>query len=315
MEETPRGAGALRRLIGRLALIATLLGASGCVTARPSTIAELPFERRDDGRIVVEVMLNERGPYPMMLDTGAGATLLEPDLVAELGLAAQDEPVTLHSVDNTIIAPAFAGVVVGMGAARASTPWVVALDHPENAARGVLGMDALAGRIVEIDGRDDVVRLHADRYAPPPRAKVVARVPLVTGFAGLPQASVRVNGRSGLALIDTGMAGVIVDPDFAARARLRTTLDPLNITDVTRTSTRVTRSGRARLEIGDARWSMENVVVYRPAVFDHLARAHPTDLILGVRAFEALSLVIDTSDSELLVVQRPSGARQARSEF
>jgi predicted aspartyl protease len=315
MAETLRSAGALRRLVGRLVLIAAFIGISGCVTARPSTIAELPFARRDDGRIVVEVMLNERGPYSMMLDTGAGATVLEPGLVAELGLAAQDEPVTLHSIDNTVVAPAFAGVVVGMGAARASTPWVVALDHPEAAARGVLGMDALAGRIVEIDGRDGVVRLHADRYAPPPRAKVVARVPLVMGAAGLPQASVRVNGRAGLALIDTGMAGVIVDPSFAERARLRTSLAPLDLTDVTRMSTHLSRTGQGRLELGGVRWRLKNVAVYRPAVFDELARERPTDLILGVRAFETLSLIIDTTDSELLVVQRDPSERGARSVF
>jgi len=73
-----------------------LMGAAGCQTSwprlvpgetrlqRPITIPAEPLGRM----LVVEVHINERGPYRLLLDTGSGATVLPGDLVEELDLAA-----------------------------------------------------------------------------------------------------------------------------------------------------------------------------------------------------------------------------------
>lgn len=38
------------------------------------------------GRPLVNVMINGKGPYPFILDTGASITAVDPDLIKELAL-------------------------------------------------------------------------------------------------------------------------------------------------------------------------------------------------------------------------------------
>ncbi len=51
--------------------------------ATPEVAAPLRLEK---GRPLVDVTVNGKGPFPFVLDTGAGGTVLEGDLVQELGL-------------------------------------------------------------------------------------------------------------------------------------------------------------------------------------------------------------------------------------
>ena len=287
----------MRRLL-RILMLAAAWVLPACVSAPP--MADVTFQRRDDARIVIDVEVNGQGPYPFILDTGAGATVLSAALIEELGLTQRAFGVVVYSVDSTTRAPAYEGVTIGVGDATFVTPWVVSLEPPERAS-GVLGMDILSQRAVEIDGPQRRVRLHTGRFTPPQRSRV-ARAPLVIDATGLPHADVSVNDAPGRALIDTGLAGVIMDPGYAERARVDASHETFHFVDLTNTTSRVRRAGDGLLRLGPVRWRVRNMAIFRPAVLDRLGTGQSTEMILGARVFETASLVLDVPRGEMFLV-------------
>jgi hypothetical protein len=55
----------------------------------PGNIASLPFHLVHGYRIILPVVINHTGPYPFLLDTGTGSTIVDPLLATELHLKTQ----------------------------------------------------------------------------------------------------------------------------------------------------------------------------------------------------------------------------------
>jgi hypothetical protein len=55
----------------------------------PGNIASLPFHLVHGYRIILPVVINHTGPYPFLLDTGTGTTIMDPLLATELHLKTQ----------------------------------------------------------------------------------------------------------------------------------------------------------------------------------------------------------------------------------
>jgi hypothetical protein len=55
----------------------------------PGNIASLPFRLVHGYRIILPVVINHTGPYPFLLDTGTGSTIVDPLLATELHLKTQ----------------------------------------------------------------------------------------------------------------------------------------------------------------------------------------------------------------------------------
>jgi hypothetical protein len=291
-------------------LIAALASLAACASGpeRPPPL-EVPMQRQADGRIVVEVMTGGRGPYPFVLDTGASVTILDLNLVAELGLGATGEDVIVHGVAASATAPVFQALPISIGGEDISPPWVVALDLSHlGIARGVLGVDVLRQRVLEIDGDLEVVRFGSAPYAPLP-AHDTSRADLVVDVHGLPHVEVTINNAKGLALIDTGLGGMIIDPAFAARARVPVEDVPIELVDVMSEAAASRRSGRARLRVGDASWRIDRIALLRPSVLDEIDAGAPTEAILGARVFANTTLVLDYGQSRLFVVDQREARR------
>lgn len=281
----------------------------GCASLRPPPPLEVPLHRQADGRIIVDVTVDGLGPFPFLLDTGASVTILDDALVAELGLAATGNDVTVHGVAASTRAPAFEGVEIGIGGEDLSPPWIVSLDlsHLRN-ARGVLGVDVLSQRVVEIDGDLEVVRLGHGPYDPPGHM-IASRTDLVAESHGLPLVPAAVNDTIGLALIDTGLGGMIIVPDFADRANVPMTDGPMDLVDVLSEAASTPRSGRARLQVASARWTIQRIALLRPSVLDVVDAPAPTEAILGASVFAEVNLVIDFQRGRVFIVDQPVSDR------
>jgi predicted aspartyl protease len=286
------------------AALAGLVLTTACAIAATPVPSEIALVRESDGRMLAPVRIDGAGPYLFVLDTGASVTAFDTMLVEELGLARESFEVTVFGVSGASIAPAHQAVTLGLGDDHIALPWVVALDLPDIAgARGVLGMDVLAQRVIEIDGDRSVLRLWRAPFAPPSNL-AWSRAELVLGPYDLPHVVVRINGEEGLALVDTGLAGMIVDPAFAERAGVPEDNRPIELVDVLHAPTLAPRSGRARLRIGEARWTIERVALIRPRVLDELEFGERIEAILGVGVFGSSSLVIDIGERALYVIAR-----------
>jgi predicted aspartyl protease len=291
----------------RLAPLVALLTAAACATVNVAAppLTELPLERQSDGRLILQVLVDGAGPYPFVLDTGASVTILDPTLLDELSLAPAGYDVVVHGVTGSASAPAYAGVALGLGDDVISPSFVVAMDLTHlRTARGVLGMDVLRKRVVEIDGDLEVIRLGRVAYTPPQSGVVVTRAKLVVDVHGLPHVLVTVNNAEGLALVDTGLGGMIIDPSFATRARVPMTQGPLNLVDVMSEEAAAPRSGRALLRIGRARWTVNRIALLRPAVLDQLDAGAPTEAILGADVFSETTLVLDFESGDVYIIHR-----------
>ena len=52
---------------------------------------EQKFSLSEHNIVVIPVMINDKGPYEMVLDIGAKRTVIHPDYVEELGLQVKEE--------------------------------------------------------------------------------------------------------------------------------------------------------------------------------------------------------------------------------
>jgi predicted aspartyl protease len=108
---------------------------------------------RDDrvGRIVAPIMVNGRGPYRLIVDTGANRSALSQALADELGLA----PIgtgEVHSVHGVSIAPIVQVDSLTYGQVNLPSQPLPLLQGPVLAGQqGLLGVDGMAGRRLRLD--------------------------------------------------------------------------------------------------------------------------------------------------------------------
>jgi predicted aspartyl protease len=103
------------------------------------------------GRVVAPVMVNGRGPYRFIVDTGANRSVLSQDLADELGLS----PVGMgevHSVHDVTLAPLVDVASIQYGAVSLPAQRAPLLQGPVLAGQaGLLGVDGMAGRRLHLD--------------------------------------------------------------------------------------------------------------------------------------------------------------------
>lgn len=167
----------------------------------------------DQSHLCVHVMLNGRGPFRFMLDSGAALNVMTPETAARLGIKVQGR-VMVQGTSNTASAGGFAPV------ARTSldgltqtdqTFAVVPIGYP--GADGLLGFQWLRQAVMRIDWAARKLTFHD----PATYAYRGPAQPQPLDFHGnVPRVEARIDGHAGWFNLDTGdFAGVTVNPAFA----------------------------------------------------------------------------------------------------
>src|SRR5262245_41336800 len=95
------------------------------------------------GRVLVPVLINNRGPYAFVLDTGANRTVLTPRLVAALGLQSSlEDRVTLSGVTGSASVATVLVDRVKVGDVELKHERLPVADSLSIDTQGVLGVDA-----------------------------------------------------------------------------------------------------------------------------------------------------------------------------
>jgi hypothetical protein len=125
----------------------------------PEALYAAPTRADRSGRILAAVMINDRGPYRFILDTGANSSALAPRVAAELKLPAA-EGVQVHGVTGTAVLP---GVHVdSMRAGDVVLPPAVLPVLPGDifaGADGILGVTGMQRMRVDVDFLHDRVTI------------------------------------------------------------------------------------------------------------------------------------------------------------
>jgi predicted aspartyl protease len=103
------------------------------------------------GRVVAPVMVNGRGPFRFIVDTGANRSVLSQELAAELGLTPVGQG-EVHSVHDVTVAPLVEVNSIQYGAVTLPAQRAPLLEGPVLAGQaGLLGVDGMAGRRLQMD--------------------------------------------------------------------------------------------------------------------------------------------------------------------
>jgi predicted aspartyl protease len=179
--------------------------------------------RLAQGKVIVDAKINGKGPFPLFLDTGAGVTVLDEDLVRELGLPATGttavgDPANPQAIKATTVAVERLEVGSATFSGFQALTWdrsALYADTPD-APRGVLGIPLFSSLLLTIDYPRNEVRL---RQGALEKGKDTTR--LVHGEGGIFRLPIKIGGVAVDTALDTGSAsGLSLPKRYAERLKL-----------------------------------------------------------------------------------------------
>jgi predicted aspartyl protease len=163
-----------------------------------------PTTRDHIGRVVVPVMINGRGPFRFIVDTGASHSTVSPTVVQALGLKPSEVPsIVLDGITGSAQVSAVTIDRLQAGALTLSgTPMPVVWAPVMAGADGILGAAGLTNQSLVVDFEHNRVRI-ADEVEPAIRSDSM-RIHGLRLTGGLMTVDTRVGGVRVLAVVDTG---------------------------------------------------------------------------------------------------------------
>lgn len=182
-----------------------------------------PLETRG-GKLVVRVKINGKGPFPLLLDTGAGATVFNADLAKELGLKKTGTTrIGDPSNPTAIEAEVFDVDRIEIGGCAFEGLQAVAWDRAalykgKDAPRGVLGFPLFADCLIAIDTPGAKLTLSKGELEPTAKGVIEYR----QSHGGIPEIDIDLAGTSVATHIDTGAtSGLTVKSELAEELPLK----------------------------------------------------------------------------------------------
>lgn len=155
---------------------AAILGLLACVSATaqqpdaiPESLQEIVIQaiepryvaptRRDSiGRIWAPAMINDKGPFRLVLDTGASHSGITADVASALGIALNKQPpVRLRGVTGTAVVPAIRVNSLQVGELLLKPATLPIVTDALGGAQGILGTEGLEDKRITIDFRNDLI--------------------------------------------------------------------------------------------------------------------------------------------------------------
>jgi predicted aspartyl protease len=120
----------------------------------------VPMLRDRYGRIRVPAVINGKGPFSLILDTGANNSAVSSNVAASLGAGLNELPPTImHGVTGSTVVPTIQVDSISIGAFKTPpTKLPIVLDALDG-ADGFLSMNSLAERRIVIDLKNDLMTL------------------------------------------------------------------------------------------------------------------------------------------------------------
>ncbi len=282
---------------------------SEVVVSVPEPRYVAPTTRDRIGRVWVPVEVDGKGPFRLVLDTGALRSAVTQEMATRLGLS-QDvsAPVMLHGATGSAITPTIPVDTLQVGDLLLQPRSMPVVTDVFGGAEGLLGTEGLQDHRIFIDFRNDHITISrsknrgaADgfssvRFLPDPRNLLVVRV--------------NVNGIPVRAIIDTGAQSTV--GNLALQAALRRRYQTRNLAereDQVQGATGDWQSGVGvslpRIEFGSLSILNARVTFMDMRIFDHWAMDKEPVLLIGMDIIGLVDqLVIDYRRRELQIKPR-----------
>lgn len=266
-----------------------------------------PTLRDRIGRIWAPVLINGKGPFRLVLDTGASHSAVISRVATRLGIPAQSEPILLRGVTGEAIVPAIHvdRMEVGDLLIEPSTLPIVA--DAFGGAEGVLGREGLPDKRIYADFRHDqlvISRSHREHAG-----IGFSVIPLKLTHGGLLTAQVRVGSVRTEAIIDTGGQRTVGNLALREALMKHPSADAISeeIIGVTLDVQRGDAMPAPPIEMGSLRLKHVSVAFGDMYLFEHLKLNKQPTLMIGMDVLGSFDvLVIDYKMRELQIRTRES---------
>lgn len=162
-----------------------------------------PTLRDRIGRVWAPVYINGKGPFRLVLDTGANRTAVIPALADRLGMPVEATPVKLLGATGSSMVPIIRVSSIEVGDLWLGDRKVAVVPDVFGGAEGVLGADGLSDKRVHIDFRNDQISILRSTGRPP-QGLGTTRVPVKIQHGHLLMFDMKVSGVRTKAMLDTG---------------------------------------------------------------------------------------------------------------
>jgi predicted aspartyl protease len=265
-----------------------------------------PTTRDRIGRIWAPVMIDGKGPFRLVLDTGASHSALIPRVVEQLGLPMRANAARVRGVTGTAVVSTVKVQSLEFGELRVDDVTLPVVPDVFGGADGVLGGDGLRDMRVLIEFRRDRISIARSRKQPPPGGFAVVPFDYVRN-RGL-RAQIMVGPVPTLAVIDTGGQATIGNIALHdALARRRGQLDPFDdaVIGVTEDVQPATRVRVPSIVAGQLIMRGAEISFSDLHIFEHWNLNSQPALMIGMDVLGALdTLIIDYRREEMHVKTR-----------
>ena len=298
-EETVRPAG---RILVRL--LAALWLALAALPAMASERQVVPFEINDERHMVVQLALNETAQVTGIIDTAATFPMIDGQAARAAGvpgLGPEPQMVNVLGVTGPRVYPVVRLNRLVAGNVALSDVDVALnerLDVP--GAKNVVPASAFEGDVIDFDFQRQRVMAYNGR--PDRSAYLVPSSLRIMNEDGLMFVEVRINGKKGRALIDTGSSVTYINSQFASESGTRANVEKTQTLQGATGGDQSLRIASARMvALGDYRMANVDILVADPPLFDYLGTQDQPAMVLGLDLLSAFRMQIDRRRSRLVL--------------
>jgi predicted aspartyl protease len=264
-----------------------------------------PTLRDRIGRIWAPVLINGKGPYRLVLDTGANSAALIPSVAHSLGLPINgSRKVQLHGVTGSAVVPIVTLNTMEVGDLLIEDSHVPIVADVFGGAEGVIGAKGLTDKRIYIDFRNDHIRIEHSKNQPAPIG--YSRVPLTLTRGQLLTMDIRIGSIRTKAIIDTGAQQTIGNHSLreALLKREREGIET-NVIGVTLDVAQGKSIAVPPINLGDVQIRNMRVTFGDMFIFDQWKLSKEPAMLVGMDVIGTLdSLIIDYRRREALLRTR-----------
>jgi predicted aspartyl protease len=281
------------------------------VVAAPEPKYVAPTRRDRIGRVWAPVYINERGPFRLVLDTGASASAITQPIADVLGLVPDPQrKVRMFGVTGRADVAAVRAESLRVGDLEMESVLLPIVADAFGGAEGVLGNHGLRDKRITIDFRADritIVRSKRERAGPG-----MITIPVKITERGLLVIPASVGGIQTLAIVDTGGQTTIGNAALRRELeRLQRARDhrPDEVIGATLDVQAATLISTPPINLGGASVRNGRIVFGDMYIFDHWRMDRTPAMLIGMDVLGLLDvLVIDYRRRELQLRLRGASA-------
>jgi predicted aspartyl protease len=264
-----------------------------------------PTLRDRIGRIWAPVLINGKGPFRLVLDTGASHSAIISRVADHLGVTAQADNILVRGVTGSAVVPAVRVDRMEVGDLLIEPSTLPIVPDVFGGAEGVLGREGLPDKRIFADfGRDRLVISRSHREQAMPGFSII---PLKQTKAGLLGAQVRVGSIRTLAIIDTGAQQTVGNLALREALMKHPPKDTISedIIGVTLDMQHGDSIGTPPIELGTLKLRNVRVTFADMFLFNHLNMNREPTMLIGMDVLGSFDvLIIDYRMKEMQIKTR-----------